>query len=214
MPTRLEQLAAWPLERVLTVMQGRLLTQTTYCGIPTVCNPLDWWVYQEIICERNPDYIIEIGNYRGGRLLALAHLCQARLHGWVIGVDLDHGQLASEVSHQPRIRLVTGDAATMGIAVQRGIPSGSEVLIIEDSSHEYANTLAVLRAYSPLVQPGGYFVVEDTICWHGLREGPRPGPYEAVQTFLAEDPTFEADLGRESFLVTWHPGGWLRRKYG
>src|SRR3990172_7421105 len=99
--SRLEQLAYWPLERVLTVIQGRLLTQTTYMGIPTVCNPLDWWVYQEIINERRPAFIVEIGNYRGGRLLALAHLCDALGHGWIIGVDVDHSIVDDRVRRHP-----------------------------------------------------------------------------------------------------------------
>ena len=60
------------------------------------------------------------------------------------------------------------------------------VLIIEDSSHTYENTLNVLRLYSDFIKPGDYFIVEDSICHHGLSIGPIPGPYEAVEDFIKE----------------------------
>ena len=60
--------------------------------------------------------------------------------------------------------------------------------MIEDSSHTYDNTLAVLRTYSGLTQVGDYFIVEDSICHHGLEVGPSPGPYEAIEAFVAENP--------------------------
>ena len=66
------------------------------------------------------------------------------------------------------------------------IGPNDNVLIIEDSSHTYENTLNVLQSNSSLVKPGGYFIVEDSICHHGLEVGPKPGPYEAIQEFLAE----------------------------
>lgn len=85
-------------------------------------------------------------------------------------------------------------------------------MIIEDSAHTYDNTLRVLRTYSPLIRPGNYFIVEDSICHHGLDVGPSPGPYEAIEDFLAEDSTFEIDSSRESFVITWNPKGYLKKK--
>ena len=37
-----------------------------YFGIPTKKNPLDLWVYQEILFELRPTVVIEIGNWRCG----------------------------------------------------------------------------------------------------------------------------------------------------
>ena len=37
--------------------------QTTFLGIKAQRNPLDAWVFQEIIYERKPDLIIENGIY-------------------------------------------------------------------------------------------------------------------------------------------------------
>lgn len=84
-------------------------------------------------------------------------------------------------------------------------------MVIEDSAHTYDNTLNVLRTYSPIVSPSCYFVVEDTICHHGVNAGPQPGPYEAVQTFLRDTPPFRVDRTKEAFGITWNPGGYLLR---
>ncbi len=46
----------------------------------------------------------------------------------------------------------------------------------------------------------------------GLDVGPNPGPYEAIDAFVAENDGFEIDRDMESFLITWNPKGYLRRK--
>ena len=84
-------------------------------------------------------------------------------------------------------------------------------MIIEDSSHTYENTLNVLKTYNPLVTPKSYFIVEDSICHHGLDDGPNPGPYEAVETFMNESCNFEIDRTKESFFITWNPKGFLKK---
>ena len=38
-----------------------------------------------------------------------------------------------------------------------------------------------------------------------------PGPFEAVETFLATTDEFEIDREREKFLITFNPSGYLRR---
>lgn len=200
-----------PLPMTLAAMQRGIMERTTYFGIRTLKNPLDAWVYQEIITETRPDVIVEIGTGYGGTTLMLAHLCDLLVGGKVISVDTSHGtDVPVIVRKHPRIMLVHGDACSRVVEVARLIRDRS-ALVIEDSSHTYDNTLAVLRAYSRFIKPGGYFIVEDTICHHGLDVGPTPGPFEAVETFLKENPNFVTDREREHFLVTWNPRGYLRR---
>jgi cephalosporin hydroxylase len=38
-----------------------------------------------------------------------------------------------------------------------------------------------------------------------------PGPAEAIATFLPAHPEFARDVSREKFLLTYNPGGFLRR---
>ena len=197
---------------VLGLMQSRVMTETRYFGIPTLKFPIDFWVYQEIVVETTPDFVVEIGNYHGGSALALAHLCDCLGKGHVIACDLSHQHVPERVRKHPRITLVEGDACGSFERIVKLIGGDATVLVIEDSSHTYENTLAVLRKYARLVKPGQYFIVEDGICHHGLAIGPNPGPYEAIETFLAENEEFEADRSKESFLLTWNPKGYLRRK--
>ncbi|WP_089942089.1 CmcI family methyltransferase [Candidatus Entotheonella palauensis] len=207
----MEQCLDEPLRNILAIMQQRIVEQTTYFGVPALKSPLDYWVYQEIITEMRPDMIVEIGNHQGGSTLALAHLCDALGTGQVIGVDITHEHVPDIVRQHPRIQLIQGDACACFNDVSQLCPANARVLVIEDSSHTYANTLNVLRTYSQLVKVNDYFIVEDGICHHGVEAGPNPGPLEAVETFVGERADFEIDRQRESFVITWNPKGYLRR---
>jgi cephalosporin hydroxylase len=200
-----------PLSEVLRIIQNRMMNESTYFGIKTYKSPMDFWIYQEIIFETKPDVIIEIGNFRGGSSLALAHICDGIGKGKVIGVDISHEQVPDLVKNHPRITLIEMDACEAFGRVKGLIKETDHVLIVEDSSHTFENTLNVLDTYSELVRPGDFFIVEDGICHHGLDIGPNPGPYEAVSAFLEKNKHFDADRSRESFLITWNPKGYLKR---
>ncbi len=200
-----------PLRHILPIMQERITGQTTYFGVQALKNPLDFWLYQELMYQHKPDVIVEIGNRFGGSTLALAHLCDLLGHGRIIGLDITHELIPDVVRQHPRVTLIEGDACASFPQVAQLISASEKTLVIEDSSHTYENTLNVLRTYSRLIKPGDYFVVEDGICYHGLDLGPNPGPYEAIESFVAENSAFEIDRSKESFLITWNPKGFLRR---
>jgi cephalosporin hydroxylase len=196
---------------LLETIQARIMTTTSYFGIKTLKNPCDFWVYQEIIYDLKPDYIVEIGNFRGGSALALAHLCDNIGKGQVIGLDINQSEISDAVRAHPRLTFIEGDACDSFANVKAIVGNSTNVLIIEDSSHTYENTLNVLRTYQSLVSRDGYFIVEDSICYHGLDIGPNPGPYEAIEAFTNENTDFSIDRTKESFLITWNPKGYLRR---
>ena len=207
----MEEALNWPLTRLLPVMQKRIMEECRYHGIPTMKNPLDFWIYQEIIWETRPDIIVEIGNLYGGSTLALAHICDALGAGRVVGVDSNHGLIDKSVTAHPRIVLITGDASKILPEVERELSSARSVMIIDDSLHTYDHTLSILQAYGRCVTVGNYFIVEDGICHHGLDVGPKPGPYEAVDAFIRTDKNFIIDRNKESFGITWNPKGYLKR---
>jgi cephalosporin hydroxylase len=196
---------------MLPVLQQRIMEGSTYHGIPTLKNPLDFWIYQEILWETRPGFIVEIGNFHGGSALALAHACDAIGQGKIIGVDTTHDGIHSQVRAHPRITLLTGDACEVFTKVQSLVGANTNVMVIEDSAHTYDNTLKVLEAYSPLVGAGYYFIVEDGICHHGLDVGPDPGPYEAAEAFVRANKNFVVDRSREGYCITWNPKGYLKR---
>jgi cephalosporin hydroxylase len=207
----MEEALDWPLSRVLPVMQKRIMEGSTYHGIPTLKNPLDFWIYQEILWECRPDFIVEIGNFRGGSTLALAHTCDLLRNGKILAIDTNHDQISSEVRGHPRIKLITGDACDVLSRVRRAVPKGASVMVMDDSVHTYEHTLKVLNAYADLVSVGNYFIVEDGICHHGLDIGPEPGPYEAIETFMRTAENFVIDRNKENFGITWNPKGYLRK---
>jgi len=86
------------------------------------------------------------------------------------------------------------------------------VLVLLDSDHSRDHVLKELQSYAPLVTPGSYVVVEDTnLDGHPVFPEFGPGPMEAVAEFLGSDSHFEVDRTREKFLMTFNPGGFLKR---
>jgi cephalosporin hydroxylase len=77
------------------------------------------------------------------------------------------------------------------------------------------HVLRELRMYSPMISRGSYLVVEDTHM-DGVPTHPEegPGPLAATLEFLKDggDKEFEPDFSREKMVMTFNPGGWLRRK--
>ena len=93
-------------------------------------------------------------------------------------------------------------------------------MVVLDSNHTHEHVLAELEAYAPMVTPGQYLVVADTVVEHipVQRHRPRPwgpgnNPHTALVEFLRTHPEFEADDHLNAkLLMTSSPGGYLRRK--
>lgn len=190
---------------------GGTWTDTRWFGIQTLKCPLDLWIYQELIHELAPDLIVETGTADGGSGLYLATLCEAKGKGEVVSVDIE--DRTGRPRHH-RLTYLTGsstDPAVVELVARRAAGAGT-VLVVLDSDHRRDHVLAELRAYAPLVTPGSYLVVEDTnVNGHPVLADHGPGPMEAVRDFLAETDEFAADPGREKLLLSFNPGGWLRR---
>ena len=190
------------------------LNETHWMGARALKNPLDAWIYQEIIHETRPETILELGSAFGGGTLFFCHMLDLiGAPGLVVSVDHDHG--AFQAQH-PRIVLVTGDSrddATISHALK--LCDRKRAMMIHDASHDAEVVLADLHAYSPAVASGCYLVVEDGI---GdvlpARKGGRrtPGPLNATERFASESPDFEVDESRERFVATYNPRGFLRRR--
>jgi cephalosporin hydroxylase len=56
-------------------------------------------------------------------------------------------------------------------------------------------------------------IVEDSNIGQ-IRKDLLPGPFQAVERFLAGTREFEVDHEREKFLITFNPRGYLRRVEG
>jgi cephalosporin hydroxylase len=184
---------------------------TTFLGVTTWKLPLDLWAYQELLWELRPGLVIETGTAHGGSALYLATTCETLGAGEVVSVDIGHWP--DRPAH-PRLSYLTAsstDPVVVDRLAERASGAGA-VLVLLDSDHRRDHVLAELRAYAPLVTPGSYLVVEDTnVNGHPVYEAFGPGPAEAVHDFLKERDDFEVDRSREKFLLTFNPGGWLRK---
>lgn len=172
--------------------------------------PTDLWVYQEIVTEMRPDWIVECGTFRGGTSLYLASLLDLLGHGQLVSVDYEHYE--GRPQHD-RIEYLLGSSTAPAIFRQvKERVAGGRCLVILDSDHSKDHVLEELQLYSELVHPGDYLIVEDS-CVNGnpvfRRHG--PGPMEAIHEFLKTNDCFTPDPEMERFLLTHNPSGYLKR---
>ena len=185
-------------------------TRATWLGTQALKNPLDLWVYQELIAETRPDLIVETGTWRGGSALFMASICDLRGEGEIVSVDIE--PVREDYPQHPRITYLAGRSSTDPEVVEeiRARAEGRRTLVILDSDHSQEHVEYELAAYAPLVPVGCYLVVEDSNIGQ-IREDLMPGPLQAIETFLASTDEFEIDRSREKFLITFNPSGYLRR---
>ena len=181
-----------------------------WMGVPLSKIPFDLWAYQEILYETRPELIVETGTFQGGSALYLAHLCDLLGHGRVLTIDIRDRE--GRPQHE-RVTYLTGSSVAPDVLEQvRHATAGRRTMVILDSDHSEEHVLTELRAYAPLVSPGCYLIVEDTnVGGHPVHPDHGPGPTEALERFLKDTDDFEVDRGRETFLVSFNPGGYLKR---
>jgi cephalosporin hydroxylase len=185
-------------------------TRARWLGVQALRNPLDLWVYQEIIVETRPELVVETGTYRGGSALYLASMCDLLGAGEVVSIDIE--SMRDDYPQHPRITYLAGrsstDPAVLAEVQERA--QGRRTLVVLDSDHSQAHVEAELAAYAPLVPIGCYVIVEDSNIGR-IRKDLMPGPLQAIEAFLAKTDEFEVDREREKFLLSFSPSGYLRR---
>ena len=184
---------------------------TSWLGVRTLKYPTDMWMYQELLAQHRPAVVLETGTLWGGSALFFATILDGLGCGRVITVDIT----APERPAHPRITYLHGSSTDPEVVAQVNSLIGDDapVMAILDSDHARDHVLAELRAYSSLVTPGSYLIVEDTnVNGNPVLPHHGPGPGEAVAAFLGENDDYEIDTRRERFMLTSAPGGFLRRK--
>lgn len=199
-------------------------------GIPILQVPQDLQAMQEIIWEVKPDLIIESGVALGGTsiffasMLTLLEACGEIEDGRVIGIEINlYPESREAIFNHPlskKITIIDGSSTDKEVIERvKELAKGKRVIISLDSNHVHDHVLAELRAYSPLVEKGGYIIVNDT----GVEDLPkgscpdRPwgkgnNPKTAVWEFLKENDDFIIDKTIDSkLLFTAHLSGYLKR---
>ena len=115
-----------------------------------------------------------------------------------------------------KVEFILGSSTDPEIVTRvKRLVQGKKVLVDLDSNHSRDHVYQEMMSYGPLVNPGSYLVVEDTAV-DGVPTDPGfgPGPMAAVSDFLRTSlgQTFTNDASREALILTFNPGGWLRKK--
>jgi len=183
--------------------------QTQWCDGLVLKNPLDLWVYQQIVFGCQVERIVETGTAFGGSALFLAMALDRLGYGKVLTIDKERRR--NLPIHQ-RVRYITGDSTDPDLVAQiaREV-RGKRTMVILDSQHTCEHVTRELAAYASLVTPGQYLIVEDTnISGHPIPSD-GSGPWEAVQAWLPDHPEFRIDTACEYLGLTFNPGGFLAR---
>ena len=189
-------------------------------GVELIKNPLDLWMAQQIIFEVEPDYIIETGTFKGGSALYWAHTLEGmRFHdSRVLTVDIMNHLVDAPIDPlwDEYVEFFLGSSTADSIVSEiASRVTGKRTIVFLDSDHRAHHVKRELELYAPLVSPGSYIVVEDThIDALGTQPAIEAGPLAAVEEFLASEAgkDFERDVSREAFVLTFNPGGWLKRR--
>jgi cephalosporin hydroxylase len=213
-----------------------------WLGRPIIQYPQDMAAMQEIVWQVRPDVIVETGIAHGGSLILSASLlslldyCDALEAGEVldpakpkrrvVGVDIDiraHNRAAIEAHPMAnRITMIQGSSIDAGIVAQvrDAVGDAKRVLVCLDSNHTHDHVMGELAAYAPMVTPGSYCIVFDTVVEDLPKElsfdrpwGPGANPKTAVHEWLPAHPEFEIDRSWDAkLIVSVAPDGFLRRK--
>ena len=188
----------------------RTWKRTYWRGVKVLKNPLDLWLYQEILHDVAPDVIVEAGTKFGGSAYFLANMCDLMGRGQIVTIDVT--EQLNRPQHD-RITYLTGSSTDPAVIDQVDqIIDGKRIIVLLDSDHSARHVLAELRAWHDRVPVGSYVIVEDTnVHGHPVFPSHGPGPMEAVDSFLAENDQFVIDESMHKFFMTFNPRGFLKR---
>jgi cephalosporin hydroxylase len=201
----------------------------SWMGVPIIQLPADMVTTQEVIWSTKPDIIIETGVAYGGSVLFMASILELIGKGKVIGIDIDLRPVNRNTIEQhpmaKRVVLIEGSSTDQSVVakVRAQISGHASVMVVLDSDHSRDHVLSELRCYGPLVTPGCYLVVADTILGR-LTNSQTPRnrskiwlrgnePLSALEIYLRETDCFELDAfinGKQ--ILASSPGGYLRRR--
>lgn len=190
-----------------------VFNKCNWMGVRCLKNPLDTWIYQELIHAIKPDILIEIGSYEGGSTLYFANILDIIGKGKVISIDIDRSNFKAK---HDRIIVIDGDSASHEVFSKvEDLCKNKKVLVIHDGAHDKEHVLKDLSLYSTLVSVGSYLIVEDTVIdlfEYGDGMGTHyEGPLRAITEFVNGNNNYMIDDDCERYILTYNQRGFLKR---
>lgn len=174
-----------------------------YRGITLLKMPSDMALYMEVIHDKKPDFIVEVGTKYGASALFFQDQLDLTGKGKVITIDIKDNVETKD----PRITYLIGDSKSDKIIDQvKKLVSGS-VMVVLDGDHRRAQVKWELKKYRDIVTSNQYLVVEDCYIDRGLY-----GPGQARDWFLKNFEGFENTQIDKKYLVGMNIGAWLLKK--
>lgn len=132
-------------------------------GVPFGKCAFDLIAYQQLLFEQRPCTIIELGSWCGGSALWFADqgpICGSEEQR-VVAVDITLENMAPAVLSHPAIEVHACDMSKIDSLFTPSFAASlpRPWLVVEDAHFEFE---AVMRTFHSLLQPGDYFIVEDT----------------------------------------------------
>jgi cephalosporin hydroxylase len=173
-----------------------------YKGILMQKFPNDMQLYHQVIWEKKPDFVVEIGTRFGASALFFQdQLDYVGQGGKVITIDIK----PQVKEHDPRITYLIGSSTDEEIIKQvKELVGDKTVMLVIDGNHQRVHVKWELTKYKDIVSKGQYMVVEDCYVDRGLY-----GPGEARDWFLAHTRSFKKVDLHKDFLYGITNGAWL-----
>jgi cephalosporin hydroxylase len=173
---------------IQSIYEGHHLV--TYKGIKAIRCPFDYVIYQMIICELKPDLVIEIGTNIGGGALYIADLLDANGKGILHTIDIID-LVHPKVKEHTKIEFFAEGWENYDLELTDKFET---ILVIEDASHLYKDSIGILNKFNKIVSKDSYFIVEDGIINElGLEKNYEGGPLKAIREFIPNHPEYIVD---------------------
>ena len=149
--------------------------------------------YHEVLSHLkfNPVNFMEIGVQNGGSLEVWnTYFPNAKN---IIGCDID-ANCAQLKYEEKKIQVVIGNSSTVEVKEKIESITPTITIAIDDGSHDSSDIIKSFLLYFPLVEDGGYYIIEDLHCsyWQAF-EGGLYDPYSSMAFLkkLADIPNHE-----------------------
>eukprot|EP00755_Sulcionema_specki_P034228 Sspe_Gene.20980::Locus_7787_Transcript_2_2_Confidence_0.750_Length_1519::g.20980::m.20980 len=210
-----------------------------WLGVICQQDPMDAFAIQDMLWRVKPDLIIEVGTNNGGGAVFYASIMsfynpkgkvltldlKPVNQSWMSGPNKDNCQGCITGDKHPLwtdsgiIEFIKGDITTRPIQekVEEYVKKAKTVLVVEDASHRYPDTLRRMEVIYKYVTPGSYMLVQDTKMDRfvsRLRKkygGLKFGPMRSVDEFIREHKGWQIDRSFEYYIYSQHHRGFLKR---